>query len=54
MDSCKGCKWHDEFTWACCNGDSLNCADFVNDGCECYEERECVQPANGCDRDTTC
>lgn len=31
---CKDCKWHDEFSWACCNGDSEHRADFVNCGCE--------------------
>lgn len=35
---CKGCKWHDEFSWACCNGDSEYRADFVNCGCELKKE----------------
>lgn len=35
---CLGCKWHDEYTWVCSNGDSPYRADFVNDGCEFYEE----------------
>lgn len=52
MNSCKGCKWHDEFSWACCNGDSLKVGDFVNDGCE-YYERQDVHEDNGCDRDTS-
>lgn len=30
---CEGCVWWEEFTWACCNGDSPHCADFVNCGC---------------------
>ena len=38
--TCKGCKWHDEFTWVCCNGYSENCADFVNEGCELYEKEK--------------
>lgn len=38
--TCEGCKWHDSYTWACMNGDSENCADFVNDGCEEYEEEK--------------
>ncbi len=37
IKSCKGCKWHDDFTWACFNGESPYRADFVNDGCEHYE-----------------
>nr|DAG32377.1 MAG TPA: hypothetical protein [Caudoviricetes sp.] len=37
---CVGCKWHDEFTWACFNGDSEYCADFVNDGCPLYEVKK--------------
>ena len=37
---CEGCKWHDDFTWACCNGDSSYVADFVNCGCEKYDRRE--------------
>ena len=26
---CVGCKWHEEWTWACFNGDSPYCADFL-------------------------
>ncbi len=37
---CVGCKWHEEWTWACFNGDSPHCADFVNCGCPLYEEKE--------------
>lgn len=37
---CVGCKWHDEFTWACFNGDSEHCADFVNCGCPLYEVKK--------------
>ena len=37
---CVGCKWHEERTWACYNGDSPYCADFVNCGCPLYEEKE--------------
>lgn len=37
---CVGCKWHEEWTWACCNGNSPYCADFVNCGCPLYEEKE--------------
>lgn len=37
---CVGCKWHEEWTWACCNGDSPYCADFVNCGCPLYEVKK--------------
>lgn len=37
---CVGCKWHEEWTWACCNGDSPYCADFVNCGCPHYEVKK--------------
>ena len=37
---CVGCKWHEEFTWACFNGDSEHCADFVNCGCPLYEVKK--------------
>lgn len=37
---CVGCKWHEEWTWACFNGDSPYCADFVNCGCPLYEEKK--------------
>lgn len=37
---CVGCKWHEEWTWACFNGESPYCADFVNCGCPLYEEKE--------------
>ena len=26
---CKNCRKHDDFTWACFNGDSKYCADFT-------------------------
>ena len=41
MKKCCGtCKWHDDFSWACLNGDSENCADFTDpeDSCECWEK----------------
>lgn len=37
VGTCSGCKWHDDFSWVCFNGDSENRADFVNCGCEMYE-----------------
>lgn len=37
---CETCNWHDDFSWACFNGDSENCADFTDpeDSCECWEK----------------
>lgn len=39
---CGTCRWHEDWTGACFNGDSPNCADFTNsDGyCEKWEVRE--------------
>jgi len=33
---CCNCRWHEEYTWACFNGLSLNCTDVtdVEDSCE--------------------
>lgn len=44
--NCGNCKWHDDFSWACCNGDSPYCADFTdNDAyCEQYEPSEQIDP----------
>lgn len=38
---CGSCQWHDDFTWACFNGDSLNCADFTDpeDSCGSWEQK---------------
>lgn len=44
---CVGCKWHEEWTWACFNGDSPHCADFVNCGCPLYEEKKKEDENNG-------
>lgn len=38
--SCKTCKWHDDFTWACFNGDSPNRADFTDNDDLCGEWAE--------------
>ncbi len=35
--TCEGCRYHDSFSWVCCNADSPYRADFTNDGCEYYE-----------------
>ena len=34
--TCKGCKYHDKFTWVCCNADSPYVADFIDWGCKHY------------------
>lgn len=39
----KSCKWRDDFTWICFNGDSEMCADVADDdycmNCELFEEK---------------
>lgn len=43
MGKCCGtCKWHDDFSWACFNGDSENCADFTDpeDSCPFWAKKE--------------
>lgn len=39
---CEFCKWHDDFSWVCFNGDSENCADFTDNENSCaeWESRE--------------
>ncbi len=39
---CGNCRWHEDFTGACFNGDSPYRADFTGDeqSCEAHEERE--------------
>ena len=36
---CATCRWYEDDQGVCCNGDSLNRADFTEpeDGCECWE-----------------
>lgn len=38
---CCNCRWHEEYTWVCFNGLSLNCTDVtdVEDNCEHWEKR---------------
>ena len=39
--TCRNCKWHDNFSWVCLNGDSEYAADFTDDGDTCDKwERE--------------
>ena len=39
---CVLCKWYDDFTGACCNGESENRAEFMDgkDGCDKWEGTE--------------
>lgn len=32
---CKTCKWHDDWSAVCCNGESPHCADFTDPDCCC-------------------
>lgn len=34
---CGTCKWHEDFNWACFNGDSPYCADFTSPDTVCLE-----------------
>lgn len=33
INDCSDCKYHDDFSWVCFNGDSPHRGDFVNCGC---------------------
>lgn len=51
VKSCKGCKWHDDFSAACCNGESEHRGDFTDNGCERYEPKsgvECPECGTDC------
>ena len=39
IGNCANCKWHDEFSWVCFNGDSPNVAGFTQqeDSCDKWE-----------------
>lgn len=41
-NNCEHCRWHDDFSWACSNGDSPYCADFTDNkqSCPAFEARE--------------
>ena len=54
--TCEGCRWWDDFSWVCANGESLNCADFVNEGCVYYEsdKRERNNGLDGSGGEFTC
>ena len=38
---CRTCRWHDEFSWVCFNGDSPDVADFTDPEhiCDAWEEK---------------
>ena len=40
VETCKTCKWHDDFSWVCSNEGSPNVADFTDndDTCWLWEE----------------
>ena len=37
---CDTCRWWEPYNGVCCNGDSPHCADFWDDGCEEWEQKE--------------
>lgn len=37
MQTGKTCRWWEPFQGVCCNGDSEYCAEFIDDGCKCWE-----------------
>lgn len=43
LEKCSFCKYHDDFTWTCSNGDSDERGDFTDDEMSCshWEKREC-------------
>lgn len=44
---CYTCKWHDDFSAACCNGQSLDCADFTDDKHTCAKwEKKTAKEVN--------
>ena len=40
--TCETCRYHDDFTWVCFNGDSPACADYTSNGfkCSCWKEKD--------------
>lgn len=49
MRTCETCKYWEPFNGVCCNHDSEHRADFWDDGCECWIEKE--REENGMDTD---
>lgn len=41
-ENCGECRWHEDFTGACFNGDSPHVADFTDDeqSCPAFERKE--------------
>lgn len=41
IECCETCKWHEDFSGACCNGESEARGDFTtgDDYCGCWELR---------------
>lgn len=40
LKACSTCRWWEEYDAVCFNSDSPFCADFVDDGCDKWEERK--------------
>ncbi len=40
LKACSTCRWWEEYDAVCFNGDSPFCADFVDDGCDKWEEKD--------------
>lgn len=40
---CEFCKWHDDFSWVCFNGESEECAGVTNNNfvCDKWEDKSC-------------
>ncbi len=40
--TCSTCDYFEQYSWVCCNGDSENCADFVDedDCCPHWKRKE--------------
>lgn len=41
-NECRTCKWWESYSWACCNGDSPDCADFTQPehSCKAWEKKD--------------
>lgn len=40
--TCDYCKWHESFSWVCCNGESEKCTECTEpkDTCDKWEKRD--------------
>ena len=43
---CRTCRWHDDDTWVCFNGDAEDCADFTNPQHSCPEWEDSKRTSN--------